>query len=435
MAMNTTKIGLLGFGTVGRSVFELLDTHRDFIAQKMRSPLEIKSICVRDMKKDRGIDKKYFTTDYESIAKDPEIDIVVELMGDCPEALAAIKIALKRGNSVVTANKALVARHAIELFRLAKENHAELLFEASVGGGIPVLRALREGLAANRILSLRGIINGTSNYILSKMTTEGVGFDEVLKQAQKLGYAEADPAADIDGIDAAYKLCILVMLCHGKVIRVEDIFTKGIRYVTPLDIKMADNFGYVIKLLGITKTDGAGFEARVHPAMVKKNHPLAHVDGAFNAVQYEGDFSGIGMMYGSGAGGSPTASAVVGDIIELNRNIKSKNEINLEPTGFNPTFLVAAQPNDVLNLKTCYYLRFSVLDKPQVLANITRVLGQHGISIRHLYQHGERDNQQIPVIVFTHLANERDVRAACKEIDQMDFITQITKLIRIEDHE
>lgn len=432
MANKTTYIGLLGFGTVGSSVYDILEKNQEYISQRVKANIRIKSICVRDLNKDRGIDKKYFTNDYRAMAADPDISIIVELMGDYPEALDAIKVALKHGNSVVTANKAIIARHAVELFDLARENKSEILFEASVGGGIPILRTLREGLAANHITFLRGIINGTANYILSRMTQDGAAFEFVLKEAQDLGYAEADFSSDIEGDDTAYKLSILVMLCHGKVISVDDIYCRGIKFIKPLDIEMAEKFGYVIKLLGITKFHDDGIEARVHPTMIPKKNSLAHVDGACNAIQYHGDYVGEGMIDGQGAGGKPTASAVVADIIELNRNIQSQNEINLEPTGYLPKYLEVAKPKDISDLKTCYYIRFSALDKPKVLAHITQVLGKYNISILHLYQHGEKEEQAIPIIVFTHMASERDIRAALKEIDSMDFITQMTKIIRIE---
>lgn len=434
MTRKTTQIGLLGFGTVGQKVYTLIDKNREFICQKMQTDILIKKICVRDLKKNRGgVDKNLFTTDYKAIATDPDISIVVELMGDNPQALEAIRLALKHGNSVVTANKALIARHALELFKLAKENGCEILFEASVAAGIPILRALREGLSANRILSLRGIINGTANFILTKMTEEGADFDTALAEAKRLGFAEADERSDVDGIDAAYKLAILAMICHGTVVTVEDIFCKGIRYIKPLDIEMAEKFGYVIKLLGICKMTDGLFEARVHPAMVSKHNPLSHINGVANAIQLCGDFVGEGMLTGLGAGGAPTASAVVADIIELNRNIQSRNEINLEPTGFLPEFLKETKPADILDLQTCYYIRFSVLDKPHVLAHVTTILGKNNISVQHLYQHGEKEEQSIPIIVFTHVARERDVRAALKEIDSLDFVTQTTKIIRIEE--
>lgn len=433
MSRQITYVGLLGFGTVGRSVYEIIQRNHSVLTQKMKTDVQVKSICVKDIKKNRGdVDKKLFTTDYAAIASDPDISIVVELIGDKPEALEAIQLALKHGNSVVTANKAIIAKHGLELFKLAREHNCEILFEASVGGALPILRSLREGLSANHINSLYGIINGTSNYILSKMASERANFDTVLKEAQALGYAEEDPSSDIDGGDTAYKLCILAMLCHGKMIAVENIYCKGIRYITPLDIEMAEKFGYVIKLLGITKLHDQEIEARVHPTMVSRRDPLAHINGAFNAVEYHCDFAGEGMLVGLGAGGEPTASAVVGDIIELNRNIQSRNEINLEPSGFLPEHLRMTKPKDILKLESRYYIRFSVLDKPSVLARITHVLGKYKISIQHLYQHGQQEEQTIPIIVFTHMALEKNVREALKEIDQMDFITQMTKLIRIE---
>lgn len=433
MKKSTLQIGLLGFGTVGTVVFDLLKKNKSLLKQKITSEISVKKICVKDLKKKRGVDKKYFTKSYKEIVSDSSIDIVVELMGDCPQALDAIKCALKNGKSVVTANKAILARHGVLLFELAKKHRCEILFEASVGGGIPILRALREGLAANRIDALHGIINGTSNFILSKMALEKCDFATVLKEAQKLGFAEANPSADIDGHDAAYKLCILAMLCHGRVIPVEDIFCRGIRFITPLDIEMADRFGYVIKHLGISKLHGDEVEARVHPTMIKKSDPLASVGGALNAIEYEGNYVGAGVLLGQGAGGNSTASAVVSDIMELARNIRSENKMTVEPTGFLPKFLKAAKPKDILTLKTLYYIRFSVLDKPNVLARITKVLGKYDISIKHLYQHGEKEARAVPVIVFTHESLEKNLRQALKEIDKMDFVQQTTKIIRIEE--
>ncbi|MFH1357915.1 MAG: homoserine dehydrogenase [bacterium] len=433
MSNKITKIGLLGFGTVGREVFRILQEQKEYFARKMEYTIEVKSICVKDITKDRGIDKKYFTTDYESIAHDPEIDIIIELMGDCPEALEAIQLALQNKNSVVTANKAIMARHAKELFELAKVHDAEILFEASVAGAIPVLRSIREGLAANQIQSLYGIINGTANYILTKMTQEGADYADVLKEAQEKGYAEADPTADVMGHDAAYKLSILAMLCHGKIISVDDVFCRGIHYIKSLDIEMADKFGYVIKLLGITKVNGDHFEARVHPTMINKANPLAHVNGAYNAIEYKCNYAGDGMLYGLGAGGTPTAAAVVSDVIELVHSIRSENRINLQPSGFLSGSLVPAKPIDIQDLNSRYYVRFSVMDKPNVLSRITTVLGKNNISVQHLYQHGADKDQTIPLIIFTHDTLERDIRQALRDIDKMDFITQTTKIIRIEE--
>lgn len=431
--MNSMKIALLGFGTVGKSVYEILKGNAEWLSQKMPEAISVKHIVVRDLSKDRGVEASLLTTDVQKAVTDADVSIIVELMGDCPEALEGMRLALQNGKSVVTANKALVAKHGLELFELAKKNNCEILFEASVGGGIPVLRALREGLSANKIHSLMGIINGTSNFILSKMKSEGASFEAVLKEAQDLGFAEADPSADVEGHDAAHKLCILAMLCHGRVIDVNDVFVRGIHFIRPIDLEMAERFGYVIKPLGITKLHGDEFEARVHPTMIKKSRPLAHINGSLNAIYYEGDFSKEGMLTGHGAGGHPTASAVVSDIVELVRAQKANS--GLEPTGFLPNALKPTKPKDPMQIQTRYYIRFSVKDEPKVLACLTSILGEHNISVQHLYQHGKNDHDEIPVIVFTHTCKEQDVRDALKKIDAKDFITETTKIIRIEDDE
>ncbi len=301
---NVIRLGLLGFGTVGQAVAEIIAQNQRLLCLKTGyAQVAIHKIGVRDLQKKRSLPAAFFSDDCKTVVADPAVDVVVEVLGDCDAAYEAMKLALSLGKPVVTANKAILARHGFELFQIAEANHTEILFEASVAGGIPILRTLREGITCNRILSLKGIINGTSNFILSEMTQKGLSFEAALQLAQQQGYAEADPAFDIQGTDAAYKLAILVMLCHGRVITVDQIFTRGIAYLKPIDIEMAGKFGYVIKLLGITKEDENGFEARVHPTMIPKNHPLAHVDGAFNAISYVGDFVGEGMQYGLGAGG------------------------------------------------------------------------------------------------------------------------------------
>lgn len=430
------KIGLLGFGTVGSAVYRLLEKNAELLTQQLGHRLEIKKIAVRDTSKKRDVDKSLFTKDFHKIVTDPEIPIVIELMGDVPEALEAIKAALSNGKSVVTANKAMIARHSAELFLLSETHNCEILFEASVCGGIPVLRSLREGLAANRILWLRGIINGTSNYILDQMAGQGFSFETVLKRAQELGYAEADPVSDIEGIDAKYKLAILSMLCYGKQVNVDDIYCQGIHQITATDIEMADRFDYAIKLLGITKSHGDGIEARVHPAMVPKTNPLAHVSGVANAVQYHADFAGTGMLYGAGAGGKATASAVVSDLMELARNLTLETRNVLSPIGFKLEGLTRIKPKPMADLMCGYYLRFTTIDKPSVLAQIAGVLGQNDISISSVYQRstdGKKDNATI--VILTHCSCEQDVQAALNAIDKMALITQTTQLIRIEDEE
>lgn len=431
---STINIGLLGYGNVGTMVYDLICKNAAVLQPKTVHPLDIKKIAVRDANKRRIADAGLFTTDIKSIVTDPEIDIVVELMGDCPEALEAMKLALSHGKHVVTANKAAIAKHGVELFGLAREKNLKILYEASVAGGIPILRAIREGLPANRIDWLRGIINGTSNYILSEMAEKNLPFESVLKKAQELGYAESDPASDVEGIDAAYKLCILIMLCYGVWVPVEKIYRQGITQISALDISMARQFDFAIKLMGITKSHGDDVEARVHPVMVPRSNPIAHVGGVFNAIQYHGDYVGVGMFYGRGAGGGPTASAVVSDILEVCRSLERDERTHSSPTGFPLKSLKTVEPVPMGDLVCQYYLRFTVIDKPNVLAQLTAILGQHQISIQNLYQHGDSEERhEVPVIAFTHRAKEKDIRKALDAIDKLDSVTKPSLLIRIEE--
>lgn len=433
MVLKKMNIGLLGLGTVGHSVWTIIRDNQKRIQQKTGCQVEIVHIAVKNLTKKRDVSQSLLTDQPLAVVENQNVDVIIELMGDCEEAYLAIKSALQKGKPVVTANKAILAKYGMELFALAEKHKTEILFEASVAGGIPILRTLREGITCNRILALKGIINGTANFILSEMSQKGLSFHEALKIAQDRGYAEANPASDVEGLDSAYKLMILVMLCHGRVIRQDQLFIKGIDYIKPIDIDMAKQFGYVIKLLGITKEDDSGFEARVHPTMILSSHPLAHVDGAHNAISYVGDYVGEGMQYGLGAGGDPTASAVVSDLIEVCRREKVGNTPFLSATGFATEHLKQEAPKDILQLNTQYYLRFSVKDEPHVLAQVTRILGEHHISIKHVFQQGSDDLSEIPLIVFTHQTQEKNVRQALKQIDQLDFVTQITKLIRIEE--
>lgn len=433
------NIGLLGFGNVGASVYDLVVRNAAILTPKSPRPLAVSRIAVRDPLKPRVVRGEpvaptLFTNDVLGVATDPDVAIVVELMGDCPQALEAMRAAIAAGKHVVTANKALIARHGPELFALALKNNVKILYEASVAGGIPVLRALREGLAANRIDWLRGIINGTCNYILSEMEVKGAGFDETLKKAQELGYAEADPASDVEGTDAAYKLCILVMLCYGVHVPVAEIFTQGITNVSKLDFEMARQFDYSIKLMGITRWRDDGIEARVHPVMVPRGDPIAHVMGAFNAIQYHGDYAGVGMLYGRGAGGAPTASAVVSDVLEACRSLEREDNRQNSPTGFSLREFKTISPLPMGAVRCAYYLRLTVVDKPNVLAQVTAILGRHGISIRNVYQHGfSEERRETPVVVFTHRALEHDMRLAVEAIDRLDSTAQPTQLMRIEE--
>lgn len=431
------QIGLLGFGNVGSEVYRLITAREGLIKQKTLSKLNVARVCVRQGKKHHDLPKAILTTAFRDVVSDPTISIVVELFGDCPQAREAIVLAIKNGKHVVTANKALMARDGLELFGLAKKHGVQLLFEGSVGGGIPVLRALREGLAANQILTLRGIINGTCNFILTEMEKTRQDFSAILAEAQKLGFAEADPASDVEGHDSASKLCILIMLAFGCYIPVKKIFCEGISGLNALDMQMALDFGYRIKLMGIAKRDTVGqVEARVHPVMVSRSNPIAHVGGAFNAIQYVGDFSGEGMLYGRGAGGKPTASAVVADVIEIAQGLTKSGFRDLSPLGFELGQVSLAQPKKMGALECPYYLRFTVLDKPNVLSQITGLLGRHKISIQHVYQHGKPEEAiPVPVVVFTHRALEANVQKAISAINKLKFVTEDTQVIRIEEDE
>lgn len=434
MTKDKVQIGILGFGNVGQSVYELLHQNKALIDSRIPVEICVKKIAVKNISKDRGLkDTSLLTDDVNEILNDSEIKIVVELIGDSEEAFDAIRTALKKGKAVVTANKAAIAKHGPELFHLARENKTSILFEASVGGGIPILKCLRESLNGNQIQSLRGIINGTSNYILSQMQDRGAGFSEVLKKAQELGYAETDPTSDVEGIDAAYKLSILIMLCHGVYIPFEKIYRQGISDISPIDFHMAESFDYSIKHMGITKKDGDKIEARVHPVMVPKAQPIAHVNGAFNAVEYYGNFVKEGMLTGHGAGGHPTASAVVGDIIETIYEVTEKFVHPLTPTGFNLELLSDTEPKDMGDLECPFYLRVMAEDKPNVLSRVAAVLGNYNISIQHVYQQGFHDSNKVPVVVFTHKAKESSMQSAIQHINNIEEVLEDVQYIRIEE--
>ena len=330
------NVGIIGFGTVGSGTARILINNADIIKRRLGIPVVLKKMADLDIKKDRGIklDKDVLTTDADKILDDPDIDIVIELIGGYEPAKGFILKAIERGKCVVTSNKALLAVHGEEIFHTAASKGVDIGFEGSVGGGIPIIRILKEGLAANNILSIYGIINGTSNYILTKMTNEGRAFGDVLSEAQRLGYAEADPTFDIEGIDSAHKLTLLTTLAFGTPVKFDNIYTEGITRITPLDIEYAKEFGYKIKLLAISKMDNGEIEVRVHPTMVPNEYLISTVDGVFNAIYIQGDAVGETMFYGRGAGDMPTGSAVVSDIIEIARNIITNSVGRVPPPAF-----------------------------------------------------------------------------------------------------
>ncbi|TLY27682.1 MAG: homoserine dehydrogenase [Nitrospirae bacterium] len=430
-------VGLVGFGTVGAGVAKILVANRALIQRRVGVPVELVRVADLDIARDRGVSLPpgMLTTDLREVLDDPSVDIVLELIGGYDAAKRVILDAMARGKQVVTANKALLAVHGEEIFEAATRHRVDLGFEASVGGGIPVIRALTEGLAANTILSIYGIINGTSNYILSRMTSVGQGFKEVLAEAQRAGYAEADPTFDVAGIDSAHKLSIMVSLAYGTPVNFKDVYTEGISRITPLDITYAKEFGYTVKLLGIAKFSEGEVEARVHPTMIPSTSPVAHVEGVYNAIQLVGDAVNDIVLYGQGAGSMPTGSAVVSDVIDIARNLLKGASGRVPPASFQQDQRRPLRIRRMEEIVSLYYLRFMVLDRPGVLSQISGVLGRHGISISSVLQQGRKEGQTVPVVIMTHTSTERDVQASLREIDRMPFISEPTTLIRVEGHD
>jgi homoserine dehydrogenase len=431
--MKEIKIGLIGFGTVGAGVVKILGENAPLIAQRLGGEIRLHKIADIDLKRDRGVkvSKEILTSDAEAVLTDPDIAICVELVGGIEPARAFILKAIENGKHVVTANKALLALHGAEIFAAAQANGVKIGFEASVGGGIPIIRSLREGLVANRITSIFGILNGTSNYILTRMTQEGKGFREILKDAQRLGYAEADPSLDVEGMDAAHKLAILAMLAFGVRVDLNDIFVEGIAHITPLDIQYSSEFGYRIKLLAIGKGDGNKVELRVHPTMLPAHHLLSTVEGVYNAIYLAGDAVGPTMFYGQGAGALPTGSAVVSDLVDLCRNIIHgvKGGDSIFPLSSSQGGMIKAMEE----VETPYYLRFTAVDRPGVLSRISGILGDHEISIASVIQKGRRVKGAVPIVMMTHEAVERNIQQALQAINGLDIIQAKTTLIRVEE--
>ncbi|MGI6285651.1 homoserine dehydrogenase [Neomoorella humiferrea] len=422
------NIGLLGLGTVGSGVVRLLQQNGALIAQKLGRPLKISRVLVRERNRPRQVevDPTLLTTDADGIINDPDIHIIVEVMGGTDAAREYILKAMERGKSVVTANKDLLALYGKELFDAAASNGVDLFFEASVGGGIPIIRPLKECLAGNKIRQVMGIVNGTTNYILTKMSREGRDFQEVLREAQDLGYAEADPAADIEGDDAARKMAILASIAFNTRVTYSDVYREGISRITTQDISYAADLGYVIKLLGIAREDEEGIEVRVHPALLPGNHPLASVNDVFNAIFIEGDAVGEAMFYGRGAGSMPTASAVVGDIIEAARNLNYQTRGRITCTCF---YDKPIKPVGTINTK--YYLRLLVVDRPGVLAAIAGVFGDREVSLASVIQ--ERMLGELAeLVLITHRVREQNLQDALKVLAGLPVVKEIACVVRVE---
>ena len=432
-AVSDVRIGLLGLGTVGAGVVKILQTRRDMLQERAGAGLTLAAIADSDLIRPReGLDIRALPMvgDAARVLDDPYIHVVVELIGGLEPARTFILRALAAGKHVVTANKALLAHHGAELYEEARRRGVALAFEAAVAGGIPLIRAVKDGLAANRVLSLAGIVNGTCNYILSKMTDEGLDFSLVLKEAQAHGYAEADPTLDIEGMDSAHKLQILVALAFRTFIDLKHIHTEGITRVTAQDIDYARELGYRIKLLAIAKATDSGVEARVHPTMIPAASPLAAVAGVFNAIFLTGDAVGDLMFYGRGAGQMPTASAVWSDVLEIARRVAHgipSLALELPSVGPQPPALT---PMDAI--RCCYYLRVMAHDRPGVLSRVAGILGGNDISIANVIQKGRATREAVPVVMLTHEARERDMRAALAAIDALPDVATTTTMIRVE---
>ena len=434
--MKTIALGLIGFGTIGSGVVKLLQESGKLIDKRLGARLILKKIADLDVKTPRvvSVKKNLLTTDARTILNDPDIDIVIELVGGYEPARSFILKAMKQKKHVVTANKALLATYGDEIFRAAEKAKVNIGFEASVGGTIPVIKTLKESLVANRIKSIFGILNGTSNFILSKMTEEGKPFDEVLREAQALGFAEADPTFDIEGMDAAHKLAITLSLAYGKRVRLDDLYREGISKISQQDIEFARELGYRIKLLAIAIRHGDQVEARLHPTMIPYGHLRASVGSNYHAFHITGDAADSVFLSGQGAGMMPTASAVMSDIVDISREIL-KGVSGLVPSrSLREDIIEDIQLMSFDKIETNYYFRFSALDRPGVLSKISGILGKNNISIASVIQKGRKQGGgAVPLVMTTHRARECDVRCALDEIDQLDIVQAKTILIRIED--
>lgn len=433
--METINIGILGFGVVGTGVAKLLKTKKQLLESRTGAKLNLKTIADIDTTTVRDVDlgDTVLVDDAKNVINDPDIDIIVETIGGETIAKDFILQALENKKHVVTANKALLAGFGNELVRTARKNLVDLAFEASCGGCMPIIKSLRESLVANDIRSMSAILNGTCNYILTKISKDGSEFETVLKDAQDLGYAEAEPSLDIDGLDTAHKLAILNSLAHGMEINLNDIHVEGIRNISPKDIEFAREFGYTIKLLAISKIHKDHVEARVHPTMITASNPLSYVDQSMNAIAIEADATGPTMLYGHGAGMMPTASAVLSDIADIARNIISNTKRRVPILGYPEDNIKEIPVLPIEELFTRYYMRFEAQDHPGVLAKISGILGDNKISIKSVHQKGRNSNGKVPVVMITHKAKEAWIRKALEGISKSESVIGRPVVIRIEE--
>lgn len=433
--MKKVKVGLIGFGTIGTGVVKILSASRELIQKRLGAEVEIVKIADLDITTDRGVavDREILTTNADDVICDPAVDIVIELIGGYEPARSFLLKAIENGKHVVTANKALLAKHGDEIFAALEDKKRSIGFEAAVGGAIPIIRSIREAFVANQYSAIEGIVNGTANYILSKMSGDQCDFAAVLKEAQDKGYAEADPTFDIEGIDSAHKIAILSRLAYGTPINFDDISIQGISNITPDDIQCAKEFGYRIKLLAISKYDGKSIDIRVHPAMIPSSHPMANVNGVLNAIRVCDDWMEENILIGHGAGSLPTGSAVVGDVVEIARDILAGSRSRVPPQSYQKAAIKQVPIKDIKEIKAEYFLRFSVLDRPGVLSKISGILGQHSISIDSVIQRGRGHKENgVPLVMMTHVASENNIQNALQEIDRLDIVCEPSNLIRVE---
>ena len=430
--MRKINIGIIGFGTVGSGVVKILRDKKSFLAEKTGIEICIKKICDKDLisKRNVSVDKKLLTKSALEVINDPQIDIIVELVGGVHPAKEFIIESLKKGKNIVTANKALLAQNGSELFALAADRGKSIYFESAVGAGIPIIKSLREGLAANTFSSIYGIVNGTSNFVLSRMSRESCNFTEALNEAKRLGFAESNPTLDIEGIDSAHKLILLTYLAFGKMVNLKDVHIEGISQILPADIVYAKELGFEIKLLAIAKKESDGLEVRVHPTFIPKAHLLASVSGIFNAIYVESDLAGDLLFYGPGAGQMAAASGVVSDLVDLTQDIKAGL--------FRPTMNIVADKSikrlcNIGDYKSRYYIRFMANDKPGVLAKISGILAKYGISIASVTQKERSRSHVVPIVMVIHEAKEKDLCNALSSIDRLDTIKEKSVAIRIEE--
>lgn len=430
--MRKINLGIIGFGNVGSGVAKVLMQKKSFLAQRIGLELQIKKICDKDLssKRNVNVDRALLSRNADEIINDAHIDIVVELMGGIHPAKEYIKEALKKGKNVVTANKALLAQYGKELFADALDRGKNIYFEASVGAGIPIIKSLREGLVANNFKSIFGILNGTSNFILSSMSRENRSFSEALAEAKAKGFAERDASLDVEGIDSMHKLILLTYLCFGRFVSIQDVFTEGISRISLEDINFAKELGFSIKLLAIAKKEENDLEVRVHPTLIPEGHLLSSVNGVFNAIYVSSDLAGDLLFYGPGAGQLSAASAVVSDIVELTQDIKAGL--------FRPTLNITEDRSvkklrNIDDFQSRYYIRFMALDKPGVLARISGILAKLGISIASVTQRNRRKAHVVPITMVIHEAKEANLRSALETISRLDAIKEKPVAIRIED--